>query len=44
VTDTLIGALMMFGLLGLVFGVGAWFADNHGEWLERIPGMPKGRD
>ena len=44
VIDTLIGALMMFGLLGIVFGFGAWIADNHGDWLERIPGMPQGRD
>jgi hypothetical protein len=44
VIDTLIGAFMMFGLLGIVFGFGAWIADNHGDWLERIPGMPQGRD
>jgi len=44
VIDTLIGAFMMFGLLGIVFGFGAWIADNHGDWLDRIPGMPQGRD
>ena len=43
--ETMLGLFMFFGVFGTLLGIGAWVADHHGDWIDRLPlGFPVGDD
>lgn len=33
--------LTIIGTFTIILSIAGWVADNHGAWLDHIPGIPK---
>lgn len=40
-TANLFTLITFIGAFTAILTAAGWVADNHGEWLDRIPGLPK---
>lgn len=40
-TNDLFTLFAFAGAFGTILTILGWVADNHGKWLDRIPGLPK---
>jgi hypothetical protein len=43
-SDAIFGLFLIFGSFGTILTVAGWIADNHGDWLDRIPFLTEWED